>query len=66
MDNGSKHCLLHLADHLRARGSLWMDIQQLTPHLETLGAREIPRAEFLSRLRDEQAAGRMLFPSRAT
>lgn len=65
VDNGSKLCLLHLADHLRARGSPWMDIQQLTPHLETLGAREIPRAEFLRRLRDEQAAGRLLFESSA-
>lgn len=66
VDNGSKLCLLHLADHLRARGSPWMDIQQLTPHLEALGAREIPRAEFLRRLRDEQAAERRLFPPSAT
>ena len=61
VDNGSKLCLLHLTDHLRGRGSAWMDIQQLTPHLEALGAREIPRTEFLRRLRDEQAAGRTLF-----
>ncbi len=62
VDNGSKLCLWHLADHLLTRGSPWMDIQQLTPHLEALGAREIPRAEFLRRLRAEQGAGRALFP----
>jgi len=62
VDNGSKLCLLHLADHLRSRGSGWMDIQQLTPHLEALGAREIPRAEFLRRLREEQQTARALFP----
>jgi leucyl/phenylalanyl-tRNA--protein transferase len=64
-DNGSKLCLLHLAEHLLGRGSTWMDIQQLTPHLAALGAREIPRAEFLRRLREEQTAGRNLFPAGA-
>lgn len=66
LDNGSKLCLLHLAEHLLGRGSTWMDIQQLTPHLAALGAREIPRAEFLRRLREEQTAGRNLFPAGAT
>jgi len=60
-DNASKLALLHLVDHLRARGSTWLDIQQLTPHFAVLGARVIPRAEFLARLKQEQAAGRKLF-----
>ena len=58
----SKLCVLHLIEHLRARGSTWLDIQQLTPHFALLGAREIPRDEFLRRLAAEQRAGRVLFP----
>jgi leucyl/phenylalanyl-tRNA--protein transferase len=58
----SKLCVLHLIEHLRARGSTWLDIQQLTPHFALLGAREIPRAEFLRRLAVERRAGRRLFP----
>ncbi len=59
----SKLCVLRLIGHLRARGATWIDIQQLTPHFALLGAREIPREEFLKRLADEQRADRELFPS---
>lgn len=59
--NASKLALLHLIDHLRARGALWLDIQMLTPHLEALGAREIPRAEFLERLAEARGLGLKLF-----
>src|SRR5262245_169636 len=48
--NASKLALLHLVDHLTVHGLGWMDIQVLTPHLETLGAREISRNEYLKRL----------------
>ncbi|MDO8540253.1 MAG: leucyl/phenylalanyl-tRNA--protein transferase [Opitutaceae bacterium] len=58
----SKLCVLHLVEHLRARGATWLDIQQLTPHFSLLGAREIPREEFLRRLADEQHTNRVLFP----
>jgi leucyl/phenylalanyl-tRNA---protein transferase len=61
-DNTSKLAVLHLAKYLSARGSKWMDIQQLTPHMERLGAREIPRANYLAQLVRELAAGRKLFP----
>ncbi len=61
IDYGSKLCVLHLIEHLRARGATWIDIQQLTPHFAVLGAREISREEFLVRLAHEQAAGRRLF-----
>ncbi|MBI3462308.1 MAG: leucyl/phenylalanyl-tRNA--protein transferase, partial [Planctomycetes bacterium] len=40
----------HLVGHLRARGYQLLDIQQLTPHTASLGATEVPRAEFLGRL----------------
>jgi leucyl/phenylalanyl-tRNA--protein transferase len=62
IDDGSKLCVLHLVEHLRARGSTWLDIQQLTRHFALLGAREITRAEFLERLAAERRAARNLFP----
>jgi leucyl/phenylalanyl-tRNA--protein transferase len=57
----SKLCILHLVEHLRSHGATWIDIQQLTPHFALLGAREIPREEFLARLAVEQRAARVLF-----
>lgn len=60
--NASKLALLFLVEHLRARGLRWMDIQVMTPHMAALGAREIPRDEFLDRLDAEHARGLTLFP----
>jgi leucyl/phenylalanyl-tRNA--protein transferase len=59
--DASKLCVLHLIEHLSARGATWLDIQQLTPHFARLGAREISRDEFLRRLRAEQREQRVLF-----
>jgi leucyl/phenylalanyl-tRNA--protein transferase len=61
--NASKLALLFLIEHLKGRGAEWIDVQQLTPHLERLGAREIPRREFLDRLETAQARGNKLFDS---
>ncbi|HEU5162249.1 MAG TPA: leucyl/phenylalanyl-tRNA--protein transferase, partial [Thermoanaerobaculia bacterium] len=60
--NASKLALLHLAEHLRNRGLGWMDIQVMTPHMEALGAREIPRSEFLDLLKETQERRLVLFP----
>jgi leucyl/phenylalanyl-tRNA--protein transferase len=60
-DNASKLVILHAIEHLAARGARWLDIQVLTPHMERLGAREIPRAEYLSLLKQTQAQGLILF-----
>lgn len=60
--NASKLALLHLVDHLTVRGAEWIDIQQLTPHMEALGAREIPREEYLGRLAVALRGGLDLFP----
>lgn len=60
--NASKLALLHLVDHLAARGSRWIDIQQLTPHMEAFGAHEIPRLEYLGRLVEALRRGLLLFP----
>lgn len=48
--DASKVALVHLVDHLRASGFTLLDIQQLTPHTARLGAIEIPRTEYLTRL----------------
>ena len=47
--DASKVAVVHLVAHLRARGYSLLDIQQWTPHTGRLGAREIPRAEYLQR-----------------
>jgi leucyl/phenylalanyl-tRNA--protein transferase len=59
--NASKLALLHLIEHLRSRGLDWLDIQVLTPHLARLGARTIPRSEFLTRLQATRGRGLRLF-----
>ena len=60
-DNASKLAVLALAGHLRAQGSSFFDIQQLSPHMAALGAEEVSRDEFMALLAQEQAAGRVLF-----
>jgi leucyl/phenylalanyl-tRNA--protein transferase len=53
--DASKLGLLHLIELLRERGAKWLDCQIMTPHMRALGAREIPRAEFLDLLAETQA-----------
>ncbi len=62
VDNASKLAILYVAQHLQARGATWMDVQQLTPHMERLGAREVNRAGFLKRLGEGIDEARELFP----
>ena len=59
--NASKFALLHLVEHLRERGSTWLDIQVMTPHFKVLGAEEIPRREFLDKLEAAQKLRLKLF-----
>jgi len=47
---GSKLALAHLVARLRAGGFVLFDTQFLTPHLASLGAVEIPRADYHRRL----------------
>lgn len=49
--DASKAALAHLVEHLRARRFALLDAQVMNPHLRSLGARDIPRVEFLRRLR---------------
>jgi leucyl/phenylalanyl-tRNA--protein transferase len=59
--NASKLALLHLVEHLKARGLRWLDVQVMTPHIAALGATEISREEFLERLARELSRGVALF-----
>jgi leucyl/phenylalanyl-tRNA--protein transferase len=59
--NASKLALLHLIEHLRARGLSWIDIQTLTPHMQRLGAKAISREAFLVRLDATRRGGLKLF-----
>ena len=54
--NASKLAILFLMDYLHSRGSNWLDIQVMTPHMESLGARMVSRDEYLEKLAQEQAA----------
>jgi len=64
--NASNLALLHLIDHLANRGLDWLDIQVLSPHLESLGAHEMPRTEFRQRLAATRQRGLRLFADPAS
>ncbi len=53
--DASKVALVHLVERLIQGGFVLLDVQFMTEHLERLGARLIPRDEYLRRLRE--AAG---------
>ena len=59
--NASKLALLFLIDHLRSRGSTWLDAQAMTPHMKAFGAREIDRDAFLVKLEEAQRRPSKLF-----
>jgi leucyl/phenylalanyl-tRNA--protein transferase len=48
--DASKLAFVHLVRHLEQQGYGMVDCQMHTPHLASLGAREIPRDEFARRL----------------
>jgi len=49
--DASKVSLVHLVRWLNATGGQLLDVQWTTPHLESLGAIDVPRSEYLDRLR---------------
>ena len=51
-DDASKVALWHLVQHLRERGFQLFDTQMVTTATRPLGAKEIPRDEYLDRLAD--------------
>lgn len=52
VSNASKAALIALVERLSARGFALIDCQVYTAHLESLGARGIPRSEFMRLLSD--------------
>lgn len=48
--DASKVAVVYLVNQLRRRGFRMLDIQQLTDHTARMGAREIPRRQYLHRL----------------
>lgn len=48
--DASKIVLAYLVDHLRETGFTLLDTQFITPHLESLGAIEIPRDDYRAQL----------------
>lgn len=56
--DASKVALVHLVDLLRADGVELLDVQWTTPHLRSLGAVDISRAEYLERLARVTGSGR--------
>jgi leucyl/phenylalanyl-tRNA---protein transferase len=48
--DASKVALVDLAARLVQAGGQLVDVQMVTPHLASLGARDLPRAEFLELL----------------
>ena len=59
--DGSKLALAHLCDHLIRAGFVLFDTQFITPHLASLGALEISRADYRTQLESALAVqGRLL------
>lgn len=56
MPDASKVALAWLVAALRMAGAELLDCQFMTPHLATMGAREIEEAEYLDLLRDAQVS----------
>jgi leucyl/phenylalanyl-tRNA--protein transferase len=58
--NASKFALVRLVEFLEAQGLEWMDIQMVTPLLETMGGRYVSRKDFLMRLAKSRGSARAL------
>ena len=52
--NASKIGFIHLCKHLQAKGFGWIDCQQDTPHMRSLGGKLIEEVDFLNILRENQ------------
>ncbi len=58
MENASKQALAAVCERLLEKKILLFDVQLMTPHLRSMGAVEIPRSEYLARLREAAAVER--------
>jgi len=64
--NASKAALVHLCTHLQHDGFQFIDCQQDTPHFRRLGARAIPRTQYLTRLNEALSVPSKWVPSALT
>ncbi|MFH1724524.1 MAG: leucyl/phenylalanyl-tRNA--protein transferase [Elusimicrobiota bacterium] len=65
--NASKLCLVELVEALERWGMSWIDIQMVTPVAGLLGAKYIPRDEYLDRLEETHRSGlpeKLVLPGR--
>ena len=58
--DASKVCLVHLVEHLRARGFVLLDTQFTTDHLKRFGAVDVPRRKY-ERLLEDALSGEARF-----
>ena len=65
-ENGSKVALAAMDRKLASCGFQLFDVQMMTPHLQSMGAVEIRRAEYLRRLRGAAATAAIFTPGAAT
>lgn len=49
--NASKLALAFAVEKFRAQGAQWIDCQVMTPHMQALGAQNVPRSEYMKLLR---------------
>ena len=49
--DASKVAFVSLAERLFAKGYRFLDVQQMTPHLASLGCVDVPRTDFVQRVR---------------
>ena len=52
VSNASKVALIKLVEHLTTRGFMMIDSQVFNDHMESMGAEEIPREQFMQRLQE--------------
>jgi leucyl/phenylalanyl-tRNA--protein transferase len=61
--NASKLCLIALMVLLKRSGIHWLDTQMVTPVVKSLGGKEIPREDFLKRIKNAPLRSREdIFP----
>lgn len=49
--HASKFVVIQTVEYFRRHGMTWFDIEVMTPHMAMFGAKEIPRADFMRRLK---------------
>jgi leucyl/phenylalanyl-tRNA--protein transferase len=49
--HASKFVIVQTVAYFRQHGMTWFDIEVMTPHMALFGAKEVPRAEFMRRLK---------------